>query len=53
MFKTKLFVITAYVHLAAGTAMYECLFGPDIEGEFVQKEVDSGVALNCGSFCQC
>jgi len=32
---------------------YKCTFGPDQQGVYVEKVVDSGVAQNCGDFCQC
>ena len=53
MLKIKLLVITAQVRHSSGAASYNCLFGPDADGEFVDRVVDSGVALNCDRFCQC
>ena len=32
---------------------YKCKFGPDQQGIYVEEEVESGVALNCGDFCEC
>ena len=33
--------------------MYNCVFGPDLDGQYIEEEVDSGVALNCDDFCEC
>ena len=34
-------------------AYYSCRFGPDADGNYIEEIVDSGVALNCDSFCTC
>ena len=35
------------------TAEYDCVFGPDENGLFVEEIVESNVAINCGSNCKC
>ena len=35
------------------TAEYDCVFGPDVNGLFVEERVESNVATNCGLFCKC
>ena len=37
----------------ANNAEYDCKFGPDINGEYLEEIVKSGAALNCGNFCTC
>ena len=32
---------------------YACLFGPDLEGNTIEKIVTSSEALQCESFCEC
>ena len=32
---------------------YKCLFGPDTNGNLEENIVETSVATNCGSFCQC
>ena len=32
---------------------YRCIFGPDVDGIYVEEVVDSGIAQNCGGFCEC
>ena len=34
-------------------AEYECIFGPDDNGEYIQENVLSNIALNCSDFCEC
>ena len=34
-------------------AEYECKFGPDINGVYIEEIVTSTQALNCGGFCDC
>ena len=34
-------------------AEYNCKFGPDNDGNYVEDVVESGIALHCGSFCSC
>ena len=48
------------LHFAVGLLLantnavdYRCIFGPDVDGIYVEEVVDSGVAQNCGSFCEC
>ena len=37
----------------ANKAQYNCKFGPDVDGQYIEENVLSNVALNCGSFCEC
>ena len=48
------------LHFAVGLLLaktnavdYRCIFGPDVDGIYVEEVVDSGIAQNCGSFCEC
>ena len=34
-------------------AEYECKFGPDNTGSYIEEVVTSSQALNCGNFCEC
>ena len=34
-------------------AEYDCKFGPDVEGLYISERVQSNIALNCGTFCEC
>ena len=53
MFKQVLPISACLNWSALGAALYECKFGPDMDGNFEEKIVDSGVALNCDGFCEC
>ena len=37
----------------ANVAEYNCRFGPDVNGQFSEDIVESGIAQNCGNFCAC
>ena len=37
----------------ANSAQYDCKFGPDVDGQYIEEVVFSGTALNCGGFCIC
>ena len=48
------------LHFAVGLLLantnavdYRCIFGPDVDGIYVEEVVDSGIAQNCGDFCEC
>ena len=51
MYKLKFAVSLLLVDVHA--VKYKCIFGPDVDGTYVEEVVDSGVALNCGDFCEC
>ena len=46
-------VATVMARRYRSRAEYNCRFGPDSKGEYVEDVVESGIALHCGSFCSC
>ena len=46
------YAIGLFAGMADGSD-YKCIFGPDVNGLFVEELVDTRVAKNCGSFCKC
>ena len=34
-------------------AMYKCFFGPDDDGNYSEEVVETKIAMNCESFCDC
>ena len=35
------------------SAEYDCIFGPDLDGQYIEERVESNVALNCDTICTC
>ena len=50
-----LLAITILIVIAqsVSAAHYNCTFGPDSLGNYVNEIVDSVITRNCGNFCSC